>query len=149
MNRDNPEYQEYKMARDSIQLRNAYVFRSKAERISDLYSGERVEFKFWLGHQKKFISEKEWRGCIKVDVIVTVKESQREIAKLSVECAGIFLITDDSLDSAEAEERVNLQITPQLLPYARNALTAMSSIMNIPPVILPTMDIIKSIKNNR
>lgn len=149
MERENPIYNEYKIARDSIQLTDAYVFQCQAKRFADMSPETQYALETQVGYAQERISDSTLNGYIKVVISVLIKEEEQKAAELSVECKGIFRIMEEGMSPEEQENRIKLQIVPQLLPYVRSAMSNLSSMLHIAPVTLPTMDILKSIQQNR
>lgn len=149
MNPENPTYNEYKISRDSIQLTDAYIFRCNAERFSNMSTEIRYAMETQVGYAQKRVSDNELNGYLKVIVSVLAEDKRQKAAQLSVECMGVFHALDDAINQEEQDRRIKLQIVPQLLPYVRSAMSNLSSMLHIAPVILPTMDILKSIQQNR
>lgn len=149
MGNDDFLYTEYKMSRDSIQLVKAYIINCHCELVEDLDKKMQYTLSQHIFMKQERISEKELHGNVKTEVTVSRKNDNTPMVKITVECKGIFNIMDDDISREEEERRLNLQLVPQLLPYIRSSITSISAMMNIPPVILPTIDIIKSIKENR
>ena len=149
MKQENPIYNEYKISRDSIHLTDAYILRCKAERFSDISHKMQFDLATQVGYAQERVSNNEINGYMKVVVSLLVKDKKQEVAQFSVECKGIFCIKEEGIDKKEQEKRIQLQIVPQLLPYVRSAMSNLSSMLHIAPIILPTMDILKSIQQNR
>ena len=62
----------------------------------------------------------------------------------------MFEITsDEEINESEYTRRLELQLVPQLLPYVRSTLTTLSALLSMQPVVLPTMDVMRSIQKNR
>ncbi len=143
------KYKEYKLARDSIQLVNAYVINCCAELFAEMDSKSRCEMSTQIGKKQERISDTDVNGYIKVEVIIKPNGEDRQLARFMVECKGLFHVVSRDVETKEQDYRINLQLVPQLLPYVRMALTNLSSMLNIAPIILPTIDIIRSIEKNR
>ena len=102
-----------------------------------------------LKHSYEWISDNVARGRLLSEIEVLADKTKQTIAKFSVEVVGIFKITvGENIGQQELVRRLELQIVPQLLPYARSALTSLSSLLTLPPVLLPTMDVMLSMKKN-
>ncbi len=48
----------------------------------------------------------------------------------------------------QMQDWVEAQIVPQLLSYSRSVISHLTSLMAIPPISLPTMDVIESLEQN-
>lgn len=146
-------YQEYKVARDSIQLLRACVVRCDAERglnedksALDIGAGLQVMQK----HQWK--DETTAEGYLLTEVIFGPRNNQEAfILKVRLEIQGIFKVKERAEDKKEMDKRLALQLVPQLIPYARGAVMTIAALMGVPASyeLIPTMDILKSIRENR
>ena len=146
-------YQEYKLARDSMQLLNARVIRCDAERgitgkiaASDIGVGLQVKKK----HQWK--DETTAEGYLLADIRFGSKADKNAfILKAQIEIQGVFKMKEAMGSKEELDKRLALQIVPQLLPYARGAAMTIAALMGVPTPyeLIPTMDILKSIRENR
>lgn len=146
-------YQEYKLARDSMQLLNARVIRCDAERgttgkisASDIGVGLQVKKK----HQWK--DETTAEGYLLADIIFGSRTDKNAfILKAQLEIQGVFKLKEAMGSKEEMDKRLALQIVPQLLPYARGAAMTIAALMGVavPYELIPTMDILKSIRENR
>ena len=147
-----PVYKEYKLSRDTIQLISASIFKCSAEVCADLSdvqikSDPKTNLKLLQGYN--WIDDKRIVGHLKAEVGVCTEDKGIEFIKFLIECQGIFFIySKENVDKKIYNHRMELQLVPQLLPYIRSTLTTLSAVLNIPPVILPTMDILQSIKKN-
>lgn len=56
--------------------------------------------------------------------------------------------TMEEINVEELKKWVDIQVVPQLLPYVRSYVTNTTSAMGIPPINIPTMDILETIKGN-
>lgn len=149
MERADSIYEEYKIARDAIQLTKACIISCQAEQLADFDAKTECTLPTKLLKKYNRISDNEIHGYVKAEISVVSRLEDKEIAKLMVECKGVFNVIKSGLEKEEEEKRVNLQMVPQLLPYIRSSLTNLSSMMSIPPITLPTIDVIKSIQKNR
>lgn len=146
-------YKEYKLSRDSIQLTDAFVAHCSADALEDLNDAGLYEEAplnaLKLKHSYEWISDNVARGYLLSEVDVLTGKTNQTIAKFSIKVVGIFkVIADNNVEKKELVRRLELQIVPQLLPYVRSALTSLSSLMTLPPVVLPTMDVLLSMKKN-
>ena len=87
---------------------------------------------------------------------IHIKRNLKKIGTQDVEgtCVEMDLIhigNFHALKEMTEEEfihRVYVQMVPQIFPYIRSAVSGLSAMMGIPPLVLPTMDILRSIKVN-
>lgn len=144
---DKKMFEEYKLSRHEIQMVDAKVIDCTAR----LFEKSDTEEKYGLSFNiyKKMGEHKGNKiiGYLKAKAYIENANSKKKIAEFVVECEGVF-VAGKILDDDEFKTNVNLQIVPQLLPYARSAITSLSSLLRV-PIVIPTMDIIKSIKINR
>lgn len=86
---------------------------------------------------------------MKAEIHLADAKSKDPIAEFLVECKGMFeLKREQEIDEEEYRKRLDLQLVPQLLPYIRSAIASLSSMVRV-PVMLPTMDVLKSIRKNK
>ena len=146
-------YKEYKLSRDSIQLADVFVSHCSADAIVDLndtsFYEDTLVNSLKLKHSYEWMSDDVARGHLVSEIEVLTDKTKQAIAKFSIEVVGIFKMTvGETIGQKELNRRLELQIVPQLLPYARSALASLSSLLTLPPVLLPTMDVLLSMKKN-
>ena len=149
----NKIYKEYELSRDSIQLTDAFVIHCSADAFEDLNNTSLYEDapvnSLKLKHSYEWMDDSVARGYLISEIEVLTNTTKQPIAKFSIEIAGVFRVKiSEDIEKKELARRLELQIVPQLLPYARSALVSLSSLLTIPPVVLPTMDVLLSIKKN-
>ena len=149
----NKIYKEYKLSRDPIQLTDAFVTHCSAEALEDLNDASLYEDapvnSLKLKHSYEWMSNNVAKGYLLSEVDVLNTKTKQIIAKFSIEIGGIFKVkVDENIEKNELIRRLELQIVPQLLPYVRSALMSLSSLLTLPPVVLPTMDVLLSMKKN-
>ncbi len=141
----NKIYKEYVMARNSIQLIDAYIIDVKISRFKE-QEGE-ANIQFGLATRSEYVDEKNADAYLKTQICVSDVSTEEIISEIEVACKGQF-----NSDHAMTEEKligfVDMQIVPQLLPYVRSAVASLSAMMSIASINLPTMDIIGSIRKN-
>ncbi|MBR6012515.1 MAG: protein-export chaperone SecB [Selenomonadaceae bacterium] len=146
-------YKEYKLSRDSIQLVDVFVTQCAAEAVVDLddpnfYDDVPVN-DLRLNHSYEWINDTVAKGYLVAKIDVLSSTAKQTIAQFSIKVVGVFKITTgENVAKNEFVRRLELQIVPQLLPYVRSALTSLSALLTLPPVTLPTMDVLLSIKKN-
>lgn len=143
-------YREYKLSRDAIQLLDTTVIDCSAKHMGKVVpdkANRNLSVTFYCKQEK--ISATTREGYLKAKVRLVNAESKEAFAEFLVECKGMFeLKGGQKMEESEYEKRLELQIVPQLLPYIRSAIASLSSLVRV-PVILPTMDVLESIRQNR
>ena len=148
-----PIYKEYTIARDSIQLLRAYVTRCDAERGPNEKlpaPGIGIGLQFMQRHRWK--DETTAEGDLLAKVTFGPKQDKDAfILKAHIEVRGIFKAKEAPKDKQKIDKQLALQLVPQLIPYARGAVMTVAALMGIPASceLIPTMDILKSIRKNR
>lgn len=145
-------YKDYKLSRDSIQLVEVTVTKCFAEvddNLDNEFSPDYAPVNLNLSHSCDWINDRTAKGYLRAKVSVLNENSEKPIAKFSIDVVGLFrAISNRKINRLEYTRRIELQLVPQLLPYVRSTLTTLSALLTIPPVVLPTMDIIRSIQKN-
>ncbi|MGE9842163.1 hypothetical protein ACQQ91_09560, partial [Selenomonas bovis] len=78
------------------------------------------------------------------------KMSHELVLPIEIKCIGNFSLREGAhLGENEFMKQVELQLVPQLLPYVRETLSMVSTMSLAVPLILPTMDVIQSIRANK
>ncbi len=146
-------YQEYKLARDSMQLLNARVIRCDAERgTTGRIEASDIGVVLQVKQKHKWKDETTAEGYLLADIILGSRADKNAfILKARLEIQGVFKMKEAMGDKEEMDKRLALQIVPQLLPYARGAAMTIAALMGVavPYELIPTMDILKSIRENR
>lgn len=142
-------YQEYKIARDAAQLLKARVVACDAKIRQPYHPKENCGVNLQMGQRQEWSDDAVIAGYLKGNITVHSKSDRRIVVQIAAEIEGIFKMQDKTADKKAFEKSINLQLAPQLFPYLRNAVANLSVLMGIPVITLPTMDILKSIKQNR
>ena len=142
-------YEDYKIARDMVQLREAHVINCSSKLLKNLNQSIDYSLKLELGRKHVWKEENMVKGFLRATVIIENKEDKTEIAQLFTEIEGDFFIESKSINKEEYDIRIGMQLVPQLLPYARIATSNLALLMGLPKVTLPTMDVLESIRKNR
>lgn len=137
----------YKLAKTNIQLENAVL---ESMQITNESNNKHTDLlnEVSFGIKTEFVNESEINGYLKV--IVESKDEINDEVILTIEIVhkGNFKCKSP-VDQDQLEEWAEIQVVPQLLPYSRSLITNVTSLMDIPTISLPTMDILESIKMNR
>lgn len=144
-----PIYKEYKYARDNIQLKNAYIVDLKASR-SDVDWEKNYRNDFSLATRMEESSKDgQLFTYLKAEIKVIDADANTPVAEFLVICRGEFNLKNGNISVDELKKMVDIQSVPQLIPYIRAAISTLSTAMAMPPLTLPTLDIINSIQKNR
>ncbi|GAA0431840.1 hypothetical protein GCM10008983_05550 [Lentibacillus halophilus] len=138
-------FEYYKMAKKNFKMTNAFLEDVTVEKYQDIPVGGGVnEVSFGKRYDK---IDDQYKGFLKTTILCRDNNTNEVVMKIEVVYSGVFEST--GLGQAEMEEYVEAQIVPQLLSYARSIITHLTSLMSIPPIQLPTMDVIQSLYNNQ
>lgn len=140
-------YDAYVIAKNSIMMDTVTLESIQVNKETEELEGDYIN-EISLGKRTEYINENEMDGYLKVELLCKKKESNDIELKLEVIHRGRFL-SGNVIDRSKFEDWTEIQVVPQLLPYARSIITNITSHMGIPPITLPTMDILESIKINR
>lgn len=140
-------YEEYKFARNNIQVVKVTLVEVHAELLDKIAGEYRNEIEFL----RKFehIDAREVQGYLKTIVRLLHIETQEPHLIISIAYKGSFM-AETEFNKEEFLKYVDAQMLPLLLPYARSKIASISSEMGMnPPIIIPTLDVLKTIKLNR
>lgn len=143
---NNELYNMYIFARHQIQLENVVL--KQVDIKNEFNDKQDFENSLSMGTQIEIINDKESYAYLKTDVEYINEESKKIEVLISIVYRGHF-VSSVNLSKDELISFTEAQCVPQLLPYVRACMTNLSTMMLIPPIVLPTMDIIESLKSNR
>ncbi len=144
---DKVVFEEYKLARNSIQLTDAYIIDIKMNRLADQW-GTRSKLSVGLAKRQEYITEGHAVAYLNADISVVDEDTSDVILNLLITCRGEFKSVE-TISQEKLTQFVDIQTVPQLFPYVRGAVSTLSAMMAIPVINLPTIDVIKSIRINR
>lgn len=136
----------YQLARTDIQLVEASLESLTVNKLVN-YDSTNLTHEFNFGVRMEVIDEKQRIAFLRTIVESISNESGEVHIEIETVHKGVFKSTI-LLDDETFNNFVEVQIVPQLLPYARTLISNISTEMGIKPIILPTMDIINSIMEN-
>ncbi|WP_100010117.1 protein-export chaperone SecB [Lentibacillus sediminis] len=139
------EFEYYKFIKMKFQMTEARLEDIHIERFQEIPEDQctnQVNF----GRRYEYIDERTYKGFLKTIIQCKNRETEEVVMNIEVVYSGEFQTTE--LDPAQMEEYVDAQIVPQLLPYSRSVIAHLTSLMDIPPVHIPTMDVIQSLSAN-
>lgn len=139
-------YQLYTLAKTNIQLTEASLESVHIDKIKPLQNGKYVN-EIIFGKRLELIGEKEVDGFLRTVVNSREEDSSDVVLRIEVIYKGRF-VSKTSISAQQLEHWTDIQIVPQLLPYTRSLITSLTSHMSIAPIVLPTMDILESLKLN-
>lgn len=99
---------------------------------------------------RKIIAEGAEANTLKGIVGAQVKvrnNHDEECALINVVQMGLFK-AEAEMSEDELHHRVKLQMVPQLMPYLRSTISVLAAEAGLAPIVLPTMDILKSMRKN-
>jgi preprotein translocase subunit SecB len=147
---DNKEiYDEYVFARHAIQMEDARVVKCNFENKIPFSTNFPFNIKFSLRHSVRYVAEDLCYGTLYSKLYVVSKQKSEIIMPIEIVCMGRFRLEQKDMSKEEFIKQVKLQTVPQLLPYLRGALSSLSAMALPVSLMLPTMDVIQSIRKNR
>lgn len=142
-------FEKYNVVKMNVQLKEAFLEDVLIDKRREVTDGNYTnEISFATKIEK--VTENLTKGYLKTIVEVRNMESNENDIIIDVVYSGLFE-ANSAFNESEMplEEWVDYQVVPQLLPYSRAIITTMTAHMDIPPIKLPTMDILNSIKENQ
>lgn len=139
---------DYFLARDTVQLADVDTVSISVNKNKPITPAEKkfAELKLKTALSKNNKDASLIRGLLESEI--QVKNEKGELcAVLKVIQMGVFHAETD-LDADEFVRRVNMQLVPQMLPYLRGLISVLAAQTGLAPLIMPTMDVLKSIKAN-
>lgn len=140
------EKNEYIISRDDVQMDRLTLNDIKVQCFDrKAFSNDVKNLGIHIKRNLKKIGTQDVEGTL---------ETHIEIRKDDITCVEMDLIhignfhTLKEMTEEEFIHRVYVQMVPQIFPYIRSAVSGLSAMMGIPPLVLPTMDILRSIKVN-
>lgn len=137
----------YQLAKTNIYLESAEIEAINVNKEVSQLEGDYIK-EITFGKKTEYINEKEIYGYLRVEVLCKKSDSKKVDLQITTIHRGHF-VSKESVDKGNLEDWTEIQIIPQLLPYSRSLISSITSQMSIPPIMLPTMDILESIKVNR
>lgn len=141
------EMNTYKLSRDTVQLIAVDTLSMSVRKIKPIAGkGKRLN----LSINKEVIRAKEETDTIKGTIgvqIYVMDEHDERCAVINVFQMGIFR-AGKKLEMNEFYHRVDVQLVPQLISYVRSAVSILAAESGLAPIVLPTMDVLKSMREN-
>lgn len=146
-------YKKYVISKTEIQLENATLEEIYTNKLKNDPEGTSHSVQLLFGTKTVVIDNVTVDGYLKVNVnlfALEENENEKEVEpslEITVIYKGRFVAQPDT-NHKEIEEWVDFQITPMLLPYIRTYVTHLTTQMTCGPVVIPTMDVLESLKQN-
>lgn len=139
-------FKKYKMVKTNIQMVEAHLENVQLNKyINSLRGDYSNEISFGIRTEKK--DDNKYKGFLKTTVESRNNETEKVELYLEIIYSGLFLAKDE-VNSEQMQAWVEAQVVPQLLSYSRSVISHLTSLMAIPPISLPTIDVIKSLEQN-
>lgn len=134
------------MAKMNIQMVEAHLEDLVLNKYTDLLQGDYSnEIGFGIKAEKK--DDHTYKGFLKTTVECKNNETNNVELIIEVVYSGSFKANNE-ISNELMQDWVEAQIVPQLLSYSRSVISHLTSLMAIPPISLPTMDVIESLEQN-
>lgn len=138
--------EKYLFSKTNIQLTTASLETLKVvKHIPDITTNLHNEISFGKGMSP--VKNNEIEAFLRVLIESKSSWDGPTVIETEMIYKGVF----QSKEQIESDDFINwtdVQVVPQLVPYARGLIASISTQMMIEPIILPTMDIIQSIIEN-
>lgn len=141
------EKKEYIISRDDVQLIDIElddIEMHNLKKVTFMHDKKGADFHIKRGIRK--IDAQNIDGIIETNI--TIREQEEACVTMRIVYKGRFN-TQKELSEEEFIHRVYVQMVPQILPYIRSTVSSLSAMLGIPPLVLPTMDVLRSIKSNK
>lgn len=142
----NDLFKEYKLAKHNVQLMEAILVSLQTKRNEEDFGAE-LTFAMNFSYRFELISETTAYGFLRTMMQGRDRKTEEERCEFFVEHRGTFECREP-LSPDDFRQFLDIQVVPQLLPYARTTISQVSGWFDIPTVNLPTMDIIQSLLEN-
>lgn len=141
------ELKEYKISRDTVQLVNVDTVSMSLSKIKPLNNdSKRLGVSIAREIIDKGVEPDILKGIVRMKVEV-FNEEKECCAVINVVQMGIFR-AEEELDAKDFFHRVDLQLVPQLISYLRSTVSVLAAEAGLAPIVLPTMDVLQSIRRN-
>lgn len=146
-NKYEKEFQLYDFARTQVQLSDAFLEELNAVKRENEPNGDYIAYmKFEKSTER--IDERTVYGYFRVVAGLMRSDNEEEALEIVALYRGKFEVTPGEM-MEDLERWVDIQVVPLLLPYARVIISDTSMRMGYPPITLPTMDVLETIKRER
>lgn len=141
------EKRDYILSRDTVQLIEVDTVSMSVRKIKPIKSSQKgLGLSINKGIIKEVGETDTVKGTIEVQVEV-LDENGVCCAVINVFQMGIFQ-AEKKLPMEEFYHRVDVQLVPQLISYVRSAISILAAEAGLAPIVLPTMDILRSMREN-
>lgn len=138
--------EKYLFSKTNIQLTSASLESVKvAKSNSDITTNLHNEISF--GKRMSAVKDNGIEAFLKVNIESKSAWDGPEVLEIEVVYKGFFQ-SKENIKIDDFSNWVDVQVVPQLVPYARGLIASISTQMMVDPIVLPTMDIIQSIIEN-
>mgnify|MGYP001350155078 FL=1 len=134
------------MAKTKIQMVEASLEDLRIRKLTDRLQGDYTN-DISLGIKTETLDDCNIKGFLKTTVNCINMQTKNVDLEISVIYSGLFNTVED-MNEEEFQNWVEAQIVPQLISYTRSVISHITSLMVIPPIVLPTMDVIQSLQEN-
>ncbi|MEH7885635.1 hypothetical protein V7654_15150 [Bacillus sp. JJ1609] len=140
------EYKLYVTSKTKIQMVEATLEELHTKKFYELDEECVTEIQF--GTRIEIADEENAVAFLKTDIKVSNREVKEPGVMITVIYKGRFE-SKETLDQFQFETWIDPQVVPQLLPYTRVLISNLTNLLGVtPPVNLPTIDILETIKAN-
>ncbi|KEO81476.1 protein-export chaperone SecB [Tumebacillus flagellatus] len=144
---ENKEFKSYQLAKYYIQMTNVVLVDVKAMKLTNGELDSKVRFKSALSYKVEILDDRKSHGYLRVHVKLCDQEDM-DMYEFETTHRGVFE-SENEISREDLYEFTEIQVVPQLLSYARTTIGSLASQMLLPPVLLPTMDILQSIHDSK
>lgn len=139
-------FENYKMAKMNVQMIRASLEEINVDNRNETLHGDYTnEMNF--GIRTEELDSNTCKGFLKTSIYCHNDHTNEIDMDITVIYSGIFE-TNETWEDIQFKKWVEAQTVPQLLSYTRSIITHITSMMNIPPILLPTIDVVQSLEDN-
>ncbi len=128
-----------------LQLKNVIIDQIEAKKLIDNFNSE-THMNIETGITSQPVNEKQVFSFLNLKISVRDKDSSEELFYINTLIKSIFEIVEPIENSSDLANKSALFL---VWPYAREIVSSMALKMGIQGVMIPTLDILNSLKNNK
>ena len=138
---------EYLFSRHKVQLVEASLIEVHVEKIANEITGSHSN-QFNLRKKIEF-NDGQYCGFLKVELTSKNSDTKETAFTILMVYKGVFANEGEkSFSNDEMIKMIDNQLVAQLYPFVRGSMATISAFMNVPTIVLPTIDVVNSMSLN-
>ncbi|HLQ82710.1 MAG TPA: hypothetical protein VK121_02530 [Pseudogracilibacillus sp.] len=138
-------FEEYKFSKFHVKMTAVYLEEVQVTKKRDI-SPEHYTNNIHFATKVETLNSNKTKGYLKTTVQGVHNETGSEDLEIVIVYSGEF--ESKTIQDEELKELTEHQIVPQLLSFNRSMIAQLTSEMHIQRILLPTIDVVKSLHNN-